>query len=257
VFTPLRHQENRPHPVFRQARFSLRLLFKIKSKVSPSAGWKRPSRDGRGREVTIFMNHSKAPMSRLARGLIGWLFRIAQPAKVLAGILALPLLFNTALAATPAVSAGESVTLTWGASPDTSVIGYNIYYGSTSGVYTNEINVGNVTSATVFDLVAGVTYYFAATAYYADGTESVFSNEISRTVPATIPALQIRCAVDGQFTLTINGLAGHTYQILATADLVTWNVIGTVTVATSGSLEFTDTNAASHPTQFYRTQEVP
>lgn len=203
------------------------------------------------------MKSTVKSMSRCACEMIGWLFRISKLAGIPAGILLLPLLINTALAVTPAINTGESVTLTWDASPDASVIGYNIYYGGSSGVYTNEINVGNVTSATIYGLVAGVTYYFTATAYYGDGTESVFSNEISRTVPAPITTLQIRRAADGQFTLRVNGLAGHTYQIQATADLVTWTVIGTVTVATSGSLEFTDPDAASYPTRFYRTQEVP
>ncbi len=184
-------------------------------------------------------------------------FRITGLAKVLAGILLLPLLFNPALAATPAAPAGESINLTWDPSPDAAVTGYNIYYGVTSGVYPNAINVGNVTSATISGLIAGTTYYFAATAYYADGMEGMFSNEISYTIPASIPALQIRSAAAGQFILTVNGLAGHTYQIMATTDLKTWTIIGTETVGTGGSLEFTDTNAASYPTRFYRTQEMP
>jgi len=35
---------------------------------------------------------------------------------------------------------------------------------------------------------------------------------------------------------------------------VTWTVIGTATVGATGSLDFTDTNAASFSKRFYRTR---
>jgi len=76
-----------------------------------------------------------------------------------------------------------NVTLAWDPSPDSSVAGYRIYDGVTSGTYTNVIDVGNVTTATVSNLVSGVTYFFAATAYDTNGQESVFSDEVSYTVP--------------------------------------------------------------------------
>src|SRR5208283_3115362 len=65
-----------------------------------------------------------------------------------------------------------SVTLAWNASTDPSVAGYNIYYGGTSGNYTNEICAGNATNATISGLVQGTTYYFAATSYASSGMES-------------------------------------------------------------------------------------
>ena len=45
---------------------------------------------------------------------------------------------------------------------------------------------------------------------------------------ASLPALLGRRAPTGQFVLTVNGPAGQTNQILATPDLKTWTVIGTV-----------------------------
>jgi hypothetical protein len=53
----------------------------------------------------------------------------------------------------------------------------------------------------------------------------------------------------------VKGLIGHMYDVEATEDLTTWTVIGTVTLGVSGSLGFTDTNAASFPRRFYRTQQ--
>ena len=65
----------------------------------------------------------------------------------------------------------------------TNLAGYNIYYGTASGDYTHNVNVGNVTNYTVSSLAAG-TYYFAATAYNTTGNQSAYSNEVSTTMPA-------------------------------------------------------------------------
>ena len=62
--------------------------------------------------------------------------------------------------------------------------------------------------------------------------------------------MQIRSAPAGQLMLTVSGLTGHTYDIQATQDFMTWTVIGTVTVGDSGSLDFTDSDAANFPRAF-------
>jgi hypothetical protein len=59
------------------------------------------------------------------------------------------------------------------------VIGYNLYYGVTSGSYTSETNVGPATSTTVSGLATGVTYCFVVTAYDSFGQESAYSPEVS------------------------------------------------------------------------------
>lgn len=80
----------------------------------------------------------------------------------------------------PATALGSvSTTVAWNPSPDSSVTGYNVYYGTTSHGYTNMISVGNVSSATISNLSPGLTYYFAATAHDAAGNQSGFSNEAS------------------------------------------------------------------------------
>jgi hypothetical protein len=73
--------------------------------------------------------------------------------------------------------AGINANLSWTASADTNVTGYNIYYGRASHQYTNMVAVGNVTSAVVPNLVQNVTYFFAAKARNSAGAESDFSNE--------------------------------------------------------------------------------
>ena len=104
-------------------------------------------------------------------------------------------------------------------------------------------------------LAGGVACFFAVTAYGTNGLESSFSNE-SSFVPGT-PIVQIRAAPAGQFVLTVSGLVGHMYEILATQTFTDWTVIGTVTLGAGGSLDFTDTNAASFSKRFYRTRELP
>jgi hypothetical protein len=67
------------------------------------------------------------------------------------------------------------------------------------------------------------------------------------------PGVQLRVTPTRQFILTVTGPIGHTYDIQATQDFITWTVVGTVTVGASGSLDFTDTNAPSFLKRFYRT----
>ncbi len=80
--------------------------------------------------------------------------------------------------------ADQSVTLTWNPSTDTNAVGYRIYYGGASHVYTNSIMVGNVTNTIVTGLNAGTTYYFGATTLDLSGNESDLSNETSYDVAA-------------------------------------------------------------------------
>jgi hypothetical protein len=73
--------------------------------------------------------------------------------------------------------AASNVTLAWDPDTDTNIAGYKIYYGPAAGVYTNTVDVGNVTNATISSLVTGTTYHFAATAYDTSALESDYSNE--------------------------------------------------------------------------------
>jgi len=150
------------------------------------------------------------------------------------------------------VHAQVNVTLAWNPSTDPLVAGFNIYYGGTSGVYTNKTTVGSATSLTVSNLVAGATYYFAATTYSAAGAESAMSSEVSYIVPGSTPGVRLLVTPTRQFVLTVTGLISHAYNILASQDLTTWTVIGTVTTDANGLTTFTDTNAPGFSRRFYR-----
>lgn len=102
-------------------------------------------------------------------------------------ILSYSLVIGVLLAVTQVcVFATGSVTLAWIPSTDATVVGYNIYYGGVSGIYTNVISMADTTSTVVPGLVEGATYYFAATAYDSSGVESPFSNEASYTLPTIL-----------------------------------------------------------------------
>ncbi len=83
--------------------------------------------------------------------------------------------------------ADHGVTLAWIPSADPEAAGYNIYYGGDSGDYTNTVNLGNVTNATISGLSGGAAYYFSATTVDASGEESGFSTEVTCVIPDTDP----------------------------------------------------------------------
>src|SRR5437763_16901195 len=93
------------------------------------------------------------------------------------------LLFTFFTATLTLSASAASVTLVWNASPGTNVAGYNVYYGVSSRTYTNKVNVGNATNATISGLIEGTTYYFAVTAYDTYGLERDYSNDVCYTVP--------------------------------------------------------------------------
>lgn len=72
-----------------------------------------------------------------------------------------------------------SVTLAWDPNQESDIAGYKLYYGTSSGNYTSNVNVGNKTQHTLSLPDDGKTYYCSATAYNVAGLESDFSNEIT------------------------------------------------------------------------------
>lgn len=112
-----------------------------------------------------------------------------QRKAVFGSMLVFALLGNYIPAVSAAITLGPSVPLLWNPNPSTNVVGYKIYYGTTSQIYTTNLVVGNVTNVTITGLAIGTTYYFAATSYDVSGEESVFSDETSYDVINPPPAL--------------------------------------------------------------------
>ena len=130
--------------------------------------------------------------------------------------------------------AGESVTLAWDPSPDSSVGGYFVYYGVVGRNLTNLLDAGYQTAGTVSNLVAGSTEFFFVTAYNRQRVESLPSNLITYTVPG----------VNNNTPPTISSIPGRTIN----EDTQTGAISFTVADAelTAGSLSVS--GSSSNPT---------
>jgi len=138
-------------------------------------------------------------------------------------------------------------------SPDTEVVGYYSKYGPTSGNYTNKVDVGNVTNATLYGLVEGATYFFVVTAYNDWGLESDPSNEVSYTVPSStnIPTVALTSPTNGTICTapaTVNLAVNVATNGHALTKVQYYN--GTVLLGESGaapySLAWTNMNAGTY-----------
>ena len=163
----------------------------------------------------------------------------------------LALIFFAMVFAQLQVFALPSMNLTWNPSSDPSVAGYNIYYGGVNGVYTNEISVGNVTIATVTGLTAGATYYFAATAYDASGSESPFSNQATYTVPGPAILSLNTMMTNGIVTavsVTATGTIPNQWALQSSPDLKNWT---TIAIGTNSPVNVLAATGGA-PAQFFR-----
>jgi fibronectin type 3 domain-containing protein len=79
----------------------------------------------------------------------------------------------------------HAVTVSWQASTST-VAGYNVYRGATTGGPYTKLNSSLVAATNYVDssVQAGQTYYYVATAVDAANNESVHSNQAIAVVPS-------------------------------------------------------------------------
>jgi len=99
-------------------------------------------------------------------------------------------IFSSAAAAT------ENVTIQWSANPEPDIVGYRLYYGTSSEDYQNTIEIRDSTSVTIPDLNQGNTYFFVMTAFNSASLESLPSEELSFRLNAP-PTVSLSGIVDG------------------------------------------------------------
>jgi Fibronectin type III domain len=154
--------------------------------------------------------------------------RLFLPATLLSGVS-----FLAAISS----QAAQSVTLAWNPSSGPNLAGYRVREGTVSGTYNKTIDVGNVTTATISSLTAGVTYYFVVSAYNTAGVESVHSNEVAFTATGvpSVPSLSFvpgrdlvwRNTATGQVSIwRMNGTNVLQHPTIGSAPL-NWRIIGT------------------------------
>jgi len=83
----------------------------------------------------------------------------------------------------------QLVELAWDASPSVGVTGYRLYYGTNSRSYGFVTNAGPALTQAV-RLPHPGRWFFAATAYDANGLESVFSEELEWEAKPVPPVVQ-------------------------------------------------------------------
>jgi len=127
------------------------------------------------------------------------------------------------------VQASGVVTLGWNPSPDPLIASYNIYYGGSSGIYTNKLAVGNAaTNITISGLVGGQTYYFAATAIDATGLETAYSSEVACLIPTRSVmylALNRSNGVPVSVSVTVSGMIPVPWTLQTSTNLVGWTTL--------------------------------
>lgn len=148
-----------------------------------------------------------------------------------------------------AIRSASAFTLTWAPSPDTNVVGYYVYSGTSSGTYTRRIDVGNATSTTFTALLQGPTNYLVATAYDAEGTESDPSNE---AVFVDGGGLQTTYDANNQAHLFMTVYGGYIYDLQYSTTLNNWTLLAMISSSTNGTYETIDPNSQTVPQRFYR-----
>src|SRR5882724_9950305 len=112
----------------------------------------------------------------------------------------------------------RAATATWNANPEPDIAGYILSYGTSSGIYTQSINVGNVTTVLV-PLTPGQQYFFVVQAYNTSALVSPFSTEVSFSVDPGAPIFtsqpvsqSITSGQNTSFTVAANGAPTPTFK---------------------------------------------
>ena len=146
------------------------------------------------------------------------------------------LLTNAAL--TP--PAGNTLTLSWDANPETNLQDYRVYAGTQSGNYNQTYDAATATSFLIEQLEAGQTYYFAVMAIGSTGLESPLSAELVVTIatPPLPTGSQLTMGASGkldlQWTFPTSAMGSSPeFRIQASADLENWTEVATVLAESS------------------------
>ena len=127
----------------------------------------------------------------------------------------------------------SSVTIAWDANVEPEVIGYYVYTGTQSTVYSRRMDAGNVTQFRVEGLQQAIRYYFAVSAYAAGPLEGPRSVEISTVLGTDPPPPPDPCPAGavifdiGSWTrsIKVGGLGMVTYSLGRSATVVTTVIV--------------------------------
>lgn len=130
--------------------------------------------------------------------------------------------------------------------------GYRFYYGTAPRTYSSTMDVGLATAAVISNAQPGQTFYFTASAYNSNGTESAFSEEWSWTLASAstssppnitqtdakgIPPV-VYLSLQGGLKLGIRGTVGADLQVQTSTNLIDslgWEVHQTILLTNAAS----------------------
>jgi hypothetical protein len=138
--------------------------------------------------------------------------------------------------ATPSLVRAQSqtVTATWDANTDGLTTGYRLYYGTASGTYTQNVNVGNVVSYPL--TLASGTYFLVVRGYNASGQLGSSSNEVSITIGTTPPTASLTGTLVGANTASLSWTTSNATSV----------TLNGASVALSGSAQYTISSATTY-----------
>ena len=130
------------------------------------------------------------------------------------------------------------VNLAWNANPETNIAGYKVHFGTSSGSYSQIIDVPGQTHVELPQLILGGTYYLAVSAYNTDGLEGPLSTEMRLSAAPPAPAEETSFTMSGPGSGklawkhpkgggegTVAGGPAEGFAIYGSEDLVTWNLV--------------------------------
>lgn len=154
----------------------------------------------------------------------------------------------------------RAVRLGWDPSPDPDATGYVVHYGTRSRDYFLRLDVGTQTEVRLTNLVGGLRYYFAVSAYNSERLEGPLSEELAYRVPRhALPPVEIEVDAQRNGATRVRGVLrpGRQYQIEVSQDLRFWKVLHAGVSPATGRVEARDSQTARFPRRFYRLAEVP
>jgi hypothetical protein len=89
---------------------------------------------------------------------------------------------TTVITQSDSIDWAPTTTNTDGTPIGSDLAGYKVYYGNSSGSYSDYVTVSSATTEVVISQLPSGTYYFAVTSFDTAGNESVSSNEAVKTL---------------------------------------------------------------------------